>query len=94
MNTSSCRLDQRRRSSRGSASPPCGGAPSLPLSRREAQSRSRRFVIREDRFGRLFPDLPPFAENSPALDAALRDIGRPGGMLDARDELAAGPAAS
>jgi Animal haem peroxidase len=57
----------------------------------QAQTRSRRFVIREDRFGRLFPDLPPFfRENSPRLQAALLDIGRPGGMLDARDELGDG----
>jgi len=56
-----------------------------------AQSRPRSFVIREDRFGRIFPNLPPFATPSPALDAALRDIGKPGGMLDARDNLLAGP---
>jgi hypothetical protein len=57
----------------------------------QAQTHSRRFVIREDRFGRLFPDLPPFfRKNSPRLRAALRDIGRPGGMLDARDELGDG----
>src|SRR2546421_214889 len=51
----------------------------------------RRFVIREDRFGRIFPNLPPFATPSPALEAALRDIGKPGGMLDAKDDLLAGP---
>src|SRR3954454_24177517 len=41
-------------------------------------------------FGRLF-DLEPFARNTPALQQALLDIGRPGGLLDARDDLAAGP---
>jgi hypothetical protein len=56
-----------------------------------ARARPRHFVLREDRFGRIFPDLPPFAEASPALDAALRDIGKPGGMLDAKDDLLAGP---
>jgi Animal haem peroxidase len=55
-----------------------------------AQVRPRRFVIREDRFGRVFPELPPFANASPALEAALRDIGKPGGMLDAKDDLLAG----
>jgi Animal haem peroxidase len=64
---------------------------SLPLAGAFAQSRPRQFVLREDRFGRIFPNLPPFAEASPALDAALRDIGRPGGMLDAKDDLLAGP---
>lgn len=51
----------------------------------------RRFVIREDRFGRMFPDLPPFAQPSPKLSAALLEIGKPGGILDAKDDLAAGP---
>ena len=38
-------------------------------------------------FGRMFPDLPPFARRRPALGAALRDIGKPGGILDAKDDL-------
>ncbi len=42
-------------------------------------------------FGRMFPGLPPFAPDGPALRAALTDIGKPGGILDARDNLAAGP---
>jgi len=42
-------------------------------------------------FGRIFPGLPAFAPPSEALAAALRDIGKPGGYLDARDNLAAGP---
>jgi hypothetical protein len=43
---------------------------------------------------RIFDDLPFFGQNMPpdALAAALRDIGKPGGILDARDELGAGPA--
>jgi hypothetical protein len=47
------------------------------------------------RFGRIFPKLPPFASNltSNALLDALRDIGKPGGVLDAKDDLAAGPIA-
>jgi hypothetical protein len=42
-------------------------------------------------FGRIFPGVPPFAAPSDALTAALRDIGKPGGYLDAKDDLAAGP---
>lgn len=42
-------------------------------------------------FGRMFPNLPPFAQPSPALRDALLDIGKPGGILDAHDDLAAGP---
>lgn len=53
----------------------------------------RRFVLREDRFGRMFPELPPFAAPSDRLAAALLEIGKPGGILDAKDNLAAGPAA-
>lgn len=44
-----------------------------------------------DGFGRLFPTLRPFAEPSPKLFRALLELGRPGGILDARDDLAAGP---
>ena len=58
-----------------------------------AQQGQRRYVIREDRFGRIFPQLPPFAESSPELKAALLEIGKPGGILDAKDNLSAGPVA-
>ena len=53
----------------------------------------RRFFIQEDRFGRIFPQLPPFAAPSSKLEAALLEIGKPGGLLDAKDNLAAGPVA-
>ncbi len=43
------------------------------------------------RFGRMFGKLPPFAANTPQVRAALRGIGKPGGIMDARDDLAAGP---
>ncbi len=52
-----------------------------------------RFFVREDRFGRMFPGLPAFARPSPQLTAALIDIGKAGGVLDAKDNLAAGPVA-
>jgi hypothetical protein len=56
-----------------------------------AQPSRRRFVIREDRFGRMFPGVEPFfRENSRRLQEALRDIGKPGGILDAEDELGDG----
>jgi hypothetical protein len=44
------------------------------------------------RFGRMF-HLPPFAEATAAVKAALVRLGRRGGPLDARDNLAAGPVA-
>src|SRR5215475_11335911 len=47
-----------------------------------------------NRFGRIFPGLPPFFNQVDArLQAALVDIGKPGGILDAKDNLAAGPVA-
>src|SRR4051812_10302110 len=70
---------------------PCGGgglaAPAAlpPLARAGTGS--------DDHFGRLFPSLLPFAEPSRKLTAALLEFGAPGGLLDARDDLAAGPAA-
>ncbi len=38
-------------------------------------------------FGRIFDDLPPFADNTPGLRQALLDLAAPGGMLDAKDDL-------
>jgi hypothetical protein len=37
--------------------------------------------------------LPAFAPQSLKVEAALRELGRPGGLLDAADPLAAGPKA-
>ncbi len=56
-------------------------------------NRVREEATRADRFGRIFPRLRPFAEPSPRLIAALLDIGKPGGILDANDPLTAGPVA-
>lgn len=42
------------------------------------------------RFGRIFR-LRPFANASPSVLEALADIGKPGGIMDAKDDLAAGP---
>lgn len=49
-------------------------------------------AFRAGRFGRVFY-LPSFGQPGPAMTAAMLDIGRPGGILDARDNLAAGPLA-
>jgi len=42
-------------------------------------------------FGRLFPDLEPFAEATDKVRSALLEVGMPGGILDGGDDLAAGP---
>jgi Animal haem peroxidase len=44
-------------------------------------------------FGRIFPELPPFAEPSDTVRAALLEVGMPGGIMDAGDQLSAGPKA-
>jgi hypothetical protein len=44
-------------------------------------------------FGRLFPTLPPFADANDTVRSALLEVGRQGGILDANDDLAAGPKA-
>jgi len=43
------------------------------------------------RFGRLFGNLPPFASDTPQIRKALLEIGMPDGIMDAGDQLAAGP---
>lgn len=45
------------------------------------------------KFGRMFNNLPPFAPPSSNVRAALMEMGKPGGILDAKDNLAAGPIA-
>jgi heme peroxidase len=43
-------------------------------------------------FGRIFENVPAFADlGSHGLEAALVDLGSPGGVLDARDALGRGP---
>jgi hypothetical protein len=49
-------------------------------------------LVAPDSFGRMF-HLPPFAPPTPRVKAALTELGRRGGLLDANDDLAAGPVA-
>ena len=44
-------------------------------------------------FGRMFRNLPPFAPPTNAVRDGLMQLGTPGGILDANDDLAAGPVA-
>src|SRR6185503_16987770 len=76
----------------GSGAAACGVSQLLGWSAALADG-PRRLFVREDRFGRIFPRLPAFAEPSSALRAALLDLGKPGGVLDAKDDLSAGPVA-
>lgn len=48
------------------------------------------------RFGRIFPDLPPFYDEDDDRDQlteALLELGKPDGILDAKDQLDKGPVA-
>jgi hypothetical protein len=45
----------------------------------------------EDHFGRMFPELPPAAHPTPQDRAALTELGKPGGLMDAKDPLDQGP---
>jgi hypothetical protein len=44
-----------------------------------------------NRFGRMFPQFGIFIPNDQRRRDAVREIGRPGGLMDANDNLAAGP---
>src|SRR5205809_2997979 len=44
-------------------------------------------------FGRMFRNLPPFAPPTNAVRDALMELGSLGGILDANDDLVAGPVA-
>jgi hypothetical protein len=73
-----------------------GVAPSSLLGRADAapvlphQRRGTGTPGSSRQFGRLFPELEPFAEADDRVRAALLEVGRPGGILDANDNLAAG----
>lgn len=43
------------------------------------------------RFGRMFGELPPFAADTPDVRAALLEIGKAGGIMDAKDDLTKSP---
>ena len=59
---------------------------------RAAGQQVRGDAARGDQFGRLF-DLPAFAPPTPEVKAALAELGKRGGLMDARDDLSAGPVA-
>ena len=45
----------------------------------------------QGKFGRMFGSLPPFATDSPSLRSALKELGKLGGLMDAKDDLTAQP---
>src|SRR5439155_1236678 len=63
-----------------------GGGAAAPA---RAEAAPAQPALGPEQFGRIFR-LPPFAQQSPRVEAALRELGRPGGLMDAADPLAAG----
>jgi Animal haem peroxidase len=64
------------------------GAATAP---RAVAARSATVATSPTTFGRIFPNLPSFAPATDAVRAALADLGKPGGLLDAKDDLSKGP---
>lgn len=46
----------------------------------------------QGKFGRIFPSLPPFASDTQKVRDALKDIGKKGGLMDAKDDMTKAPA--
>jgi len=65
------------------------GAFSRPVEARPAQSLFASTSAQT--FGRLFPNLEPFAPVSNGVTKSLLALGAEGGLLDAQDQLSAGP---
>ena len=76
--------DQRRRRDRD------GERPQREGGRQRARPAPAPDVVGPDRFARLF-GLPSFARPNRELREALAEMGRPGGMMDAKDPLELGP---
>jgi heme peroxidase len=68
-----------------------GGALARPV--HAAPARSRFVSTDAQHFGRIFPNLPAFAAASPGVTKNLLAVGAKDGLLDARDQLSAGPIA-
>ena len=68
-----------------------GGLGAAMRAPRAVAARSSTVTTSPTTFGRLFPDLPPFAQATDAVKNALRSLGAKGGLLDAEDDLSKGP---
>src|SRR5262245_26041939 len=57
---------------------------------------AQRFVLSEENFGRMFPQLNAFfGDRVPrGLNSLLVEIGKRGGVMDAKDQLPASPSAT
>jgi heme peroxidase len=83
-------FDVTRRRFLSSVAAGAAGTAFLPLDPIAQHLERPRPATRSDRFTRMF-NLPPFAEATPQVQAALLELGAPGGLMDARDPLHEGP---
>jgi hypothetical protein len=80
-----------KRAGVGAGAVALSGGAGAALAPRAVAARSATVATAPTTFGRLFPTLPPFAPATDSVRAALADIGKPGGLLDAQDDLSKGP---
>jgi hypothetical protein len=75
----------------GAAAAGTGGLLHAERAEAAAPHGQRVYAASAAHFGRIFHSLPPFAPQNPHVEAALLDLGKPGGILDAKDALEKGP---
>jgi hypothetical protein len=90
----SSRYSRRRflaRAGLGAGAVAVGGGITLAGPVSAAPARSRFVSTDPQHFGRIFPNLEPFAPASKGVSKSLVALAAPGGLLDAQDQLSAGP---
>src|SRR5438094_4772306 len=80
-----------KRAGAGAGAVAVSGGVRAAIAPRALAARSATVATSPTTFGRIFPNLPPFAAATDAVRAALADLGKPGGPLDANDDLSKGP---
>jgi predicted small metal-binding protein len=80
-----------RRAGAGAGAAALSGGVGAGVAPRAAAARSATVETSPTTFGRMFPNLRPFAAATDDVKAALVDLGKPGELLDAADDLDKGP---
>jgi hypothetical protein len=80
-----------KRAGVGAGAVALSGGVGSAIAPRAVAARSATVSTSPTTFGRIFPDLPPFAAATDAVRVALAELGRRGGLLDANDDLSKGP---
>ena len=80
-----------KRAAAGAGAVALSGGVGSAMAPRAVAARSATVSTSPTTFGRIFPNLPPFAAATDAVRVALAELGRRGGLLDAKDDLSKGP---